>query len=570
MATKSMIEWTESTWNPVTGCTKVSSGCDNCYAERFSERFRGVVGHPFEVGFDLTLRPERIEQPKSWRRPRLIFVNSMSDLFHKDIPREYIDKVFDTMEAANWHTYQVLTKRSSLMRTFINSRYRESPAPAHIWLGVSVENSSALSRVDHLRQSNARVRFVSFEPLLGPVCGADLSNIDWVIAGGESGPRARPVDKEWLRMLRDQCIQKGVAFFFKQWGGRTPKSMGNTLDGRQWMQYPICDHNSSRSALGDVAGTPKQLEVFEVMEVGPWAKEKLECLRKYLHAYTTILRRAIPKSKSLTRFFYVDAFAGPGLLKIRKHKTSSSEQDWLINLSEYAGNVSSEVQAYISGSPKIALELQHPFTDYVFIETDDARIQELEALKESYEKCNANIYIRQRNCAEYLREWLERCEGHWSKWRGIIFLDPFGMQVSWDLISLIGKTKAIEVVINFPVGMAIQRSLKNRGIFTNRERLKLDEYFGTEEWFPLLYRKNESLFGDSYSKVSEAGDTLVKWYCERLKEQFGYVAPPREIQTPDGHPLYYLIWAGPNETGAKIASHVLQQGARDLQLGLFT
>lgn len=258
MAAQTTIEWTESTWNPVTGCTKVSAGCDHCYAERFSERFRGVSGHPFEVGFDLTLRPERLEQPKSWRRPRLIFVNSMSDLFHKDIPRNYIDRVFDTMESANWHTYQVLTKRSSVMRSFVNSRYRKHPAPSNIWLGVSVEDSAALIRIEHLRQSNATVRFVSFEPLLGPVCSANLDQIDWVIAGGESGPHARPVEVEWLRSLRDKCIQEGLAFFFKQWGGRLPRANGNTLDGRQWMQYPKRAHASPLFVEGRADGPSGQ------------------------------------------------------------------------------------------------------------------------------------------------------------------------------------------------------------------------------------------------------------------------------------------------------------------------
>lgn len=238
MADSSPIEWTDSTWNPVTGCTKLSTGCDHCYAERFSERFRGVPGHPFEPGFDLTLRPARLEQPKLWRRPRLIFVNSMSDLFHKNIPNEYVGQVFDTMQTADWHVYQVLTKRSSLMRNFINRRFNEAPAPEHIWLGVSIENASTLSRLRHLQQTNASVRFVSFEPLLGPLGEVDLSGIHWIIAGGESGPGARPMDVGWLRELRDQCIEQGVAFFFKQWGGRTPKTGGNTLDRRQWLEYP--------------------------------------------------------------------------------------------------------------------------------------------------------------------------------------------------------------------------------------------------------------------------------------------------------------------------------------------
>lgn len=238
MSQKSSIEWTDTTWNPVTGCTKVSPGCDNCYAERFSERFRGVPRHPFTTGFDLTLRPDRLAQPFSWRKPRMVFVNSMSDLFHKEVPASYISRVFETMEAANSHTYQILTKRSSLMRNFVNQRYADGRAPAHIWLGVSIEDRDALVRLRHLKEAQASIRFVSFEPLLGPIAPVDLSGIQWAIVGGESGPRARPMDPAWARDLRDQCVESGVAFFFKQWGGVTPKSNGNHLDGRQWLEYP--------------------------------------------------------------------------------------------------------------------------------------------------------------------------------------------------------------------------------------------------------------------------------------------------------------------------------------------
>ena len=202
--------------NPVTGCTKLSAGCDNCYAERFAERFRGVPAHPFEPGFDLTLRRSRLDQPDRWRRPRLIFVNSMSDLFHKKIPTAFIGQVFDAMEGADWHTCQVLTKRSSLMRNFVNKRYDGKVAPAHIWLGVSIEDKTALSRLRHLKQTDASRRFVSFEPLLSAVGQVDLAGIHWVIAGGESGPGARPVKEDWLREIRDQCQAQDVAFFFKQ------------------------------------------------------------------------------------------------------------------------------------------------------------------------------------------------------------------------------------------------------------------------------------------------------------------------------------------------------------------
>jgi protein gp37 len=246
MADKSAIEWTDATWNPVTGCTKVSPGCDNCYAARFSERFRGVPGHPFESGFDLTLRPERISQPLGWKKPRMIFVNSMSDLFHKEIPKSHIAKVFDTMEKADWHIYQVLTKRSSLLRRFLNDRYSAHKAPPHIWFGVSVEDERAASRIPHLQGANASIRFLSVEPLIGPIKKLDLRGIDWVIVGGESGPRARPIDPRWAIDIRNQCVRAKVAFFFKQWGGRSPKAGGRLLEGQEWNEFPAPPVGSSR------------------------------------------------------------------------------------------------------------------------------------------------------------------------------------------------------------------------------------------------------------------------------------------------------------------------------------
>lgn len=239
MAIDTQIEWTDATWNPVSGCTKVTRGCDLCYAERFSERFRGVPGHPFEKGFDLTLKPERLKQPLSWRQPKRIFVNSMSDLFHKEIPKAFVDSVFDTMEAAHWHTFQVLTKRSSLMARYLRNRYANAEsAPAHIWLGVSVEDEKNAVRIKHLQAAKAAVKFISFEPLLGSVGKLDLTGIHWAIVGGESGPKARPMKEEWAVEVRDQCVKAKVAFFFKQWGGIKPKSGGRRLQKREWNQYP--------------------------------------------------------------------------------------------------------------------------------------------------------------------------------------------------------------------------------------------------------------------------------------------------------------------------------------------
>jgi protein gp37 len=251
MAQKSQIEWTDATWNPVTGCTKIGPGCTNCYAERFAERWRGIDGHPYEQGFDLRSWPNRVTQPLSWKKPRMIFVNSMSDLFHKKIDREFIDQVFDTMEAADWHVFQILTKRSSLMRNYLKRRYGSKKVPGNIWLGVSVEDGAHVGRIEHLRQINSDARFISFEPLLGPIGKVDLSDVAWAIVGGESGPRARKMEPEWATELRDTCQKQEVAFFFKQWGGARPKSGGRLLDGVEWNGFPwqivpkpILDHLS--------------------------------------------------------------------------------------------------------------------------------------------------------------------------------------------------------------------------------------------------------------------------------------------------------------------------------------
>ena len=240
MGDNTPIEWADATWNPVTGCTKIARGCDNCYAARFTERFRGTPGHPFENGFDLTPRPEKLSQPLSWKRPRRIFVNSISDLFHKEIPPAFLDQVFDTMESADRHVYQILTKRSSLMRDYILRRYGPTGAPPHIWCGVSVEDRAATVRVRHLQQAPVPIRFLSIEPLLGPVGDIDLSGISWVIVGGESGPRARPMREEWVLHIRDLCQRLDVAFFFKQWGGTRPKSGGRQLQGAEHNDMPVC------------------------------------------------------------------------------------------------------------------------------------------------------------------------------------------------------------------------------------------------------------------------------------------------------------------------------------------
>lgn len=235
MSIHSQIEWTDATWNPVTGCTKVSSGCKNCYAETFSERFRGVANHPFEQGFDLKLWPERLLLPMSWKKPKRIFVNSMSDLFHRDVPDGFIKSVFEVMNEAHWHQFQILTKRSERLKD-LNLKLNWGK---NIWMGVSVESSKFCYRVDHLRSTNAAIKFLSVEPLLAPIDNLDLESIDWVIVGGESGPHARKVKEAWVRSLRDQCNFASVPFFFKQWGGRNKKAAGRLLDGRTWDEMPL-------------------------------------------------------------------------------------------------------------------------------------------------------------------------------------------------------------------------------------------------------------------------------------------------------------------------------------------
>lgn len=234
MAQGSGIEWTESTWNPVTGCTKVSPGCKNCYAERMSERLCAMGQPNYARAFQLTLQPHMLETPLSWKKPQTVFVNSMSDLFHDEVPLEYIKRVFEIMERAHWHSFQVLTKRASRLASVASGL----PWPPNVWMGVSVESLDYVDRIKALVSTPARVRFLSLEPLLGPLPGLPLAGVNWVIVGGESGPNARPMNASWVVEIRDQCAAAQVPFFFKQWGGTNKKAAGRTLDGRTWDEMP--------------------------------------------------------------------------------------------------------------------------------------------------------------------------------------------------------------------------------------------------------------------------------------------------------------------------------------------
>jgi protein gp37 len=252
MALGSGIEWTEATWNPITGCNKISPGCKYCYAERMAERLQAMRQPNYRNGFELTLQPQMLELPLRWKKPQTIFVNSMSDLFHKDVPLAYIQQVLSVMRRAHWHRFQVLTKRAARLAALSS----EVDCPANVWMGVSVESAAYVDRIDGLRSTGAHVKFLSLEPLLGPLAHLNLQGIDWVIVGGESGPRARPVDPAWVTGIRDQCRRDGVAFFFKQWGGKNKKKAGRMLEGRTWDEMPVIQAAPRATAMGRSRSLP--------------------------------------------------------------------------------------------------------------------------------------------------------------------------------------------------------------------------------------------------------------------------------------------------------------------------
>jgi protein gp37 len=264
MSATSTIEWTDATWNPVRGCTKISPGCKHCYAETFAERFRGVPGHPYEQGFDLRLVPEKLSEPLKWTSPKTVFVNSMSDLFQEEVPDSYVEQVAQVMTIANWHTYQVLTKRANRLRAMLATKLGFAASQDHIWWGVSVEDRKyGVPRISELRQTPAAVRFLSIEPLLEDVGQIDLTGIHWVIVGGESGAGARPMNASWVQSIRKQCDKARVAFFFKQWGGVRKSEAGRLLDGRTFDEMPLRTTHSMR---------PKSDRVAMANEVESWPK----------------------------------------------------------------------------------------------------------------------------------------------------------------------------------------------------------------------------------------------------------------------------------------------------------
>jgi protein gp37 len=274
MSPKTKIEWTDATWNPIRGCTKISPGCKNCYAEAFAERFRGVKGHPYEQGFDLRLVPEKLLEPLVWANSSRIFVNSMSDLFHPSVPDSFIVRVANVMREANWHTYQVLTKRSQRLHEMLNGTLRFVTGSEHIWWGVSVEDvRHGVPRIDHLRQTPAVMKFLSIEPLLEDLGIINLIDIKWVIVGGESGRKARPIERNWVASLLHQCLKSQVPFFFKQWGGVQKKKTGRTLNGRTYNEFPsvaevqVPDRRSRREIADRLSRRFRADELYQTQSI---------------------------------------------------------------------------------------------------------------------------------------------------------------------------------------------------------------------------------------------------------------------------------------------------------------
>ncbi len=522
---KTAIEWTEVTWNPVTGCDKVSEGCKNCYALRLAERFRGVTDHPYEQGFDLRLWPERLMQPLHWKLPRTVFVNSMSDLFHEQIPEAFIHRVFAVMQEASRHRFQILTKRHLRLA----SMAPDLPWPSNIWMGVSIENQRWLERVDALKNTPAAVKFLSCEPLLGPLT-IDLQGIDWVIVGGESGPGARSMESDWVTSIRDQCLKARVPFFFKQWGEfdsvgirRGKKRAGRILDGRTWDNMPevisMDNSNEGTQSFG-----------------GDWTREKLKILGEYLDSYTTAL-----KNQDF-RISYIDAFTGTGTVEIRQNSDSNQRE-------------------FLSGSAKIAYGVKdRRFDKLVFIEKNKGKA---EALKTQFgDQSRIDVRVNDANtelqsiCSMGTPEF-------WQKNRAVVFLDPFALEVEWATVEAISKIPAFDVWILFPVG-AIRRMIPINKLPSEVDpkwELKLNSVFGDDSWRE-MYQTIPTLYGDQLESISGT-DPISELYKDKLRTVFPGVAPQSATLRNSGRSLFEFIFAisNPNRkaqgAALRIASHIL-------------
>ena len=519
---RSSIEWTEATWNPVTGCKEISPGCAHCYAKTFAERFRGVPGHPYENGFDLQLRPERLSQPLRWKKPRTIFVNSMSDLFHEDVPDDYVREVFEVMRIADHHRFQVLTKRSERLAELAPSL----PWPSNVWMGVSVENQRFVSRIDDLRQVPAAVRFLSCEPLLGEL-NLDLEGIDWVIAGGESGPRARPMRNEWAMSVLEQCINTGTPFFFKQWGAHDAEGnrVGKKKAGRSF-------NGRLRNDVPKGRTMPREYFTEQDSYGGDWTITKLENLSAYADAYTTVLKN------QPFDLIYFDAFAGEGSVAIKS--------------GGHAGEV-------VDGSATVAVNITgKPFDELRFVE------QKPEVATRLREKLQliASNRITTVEVGDANEVVLDFCAKLGDFQRALVLLDPFATEVSWPTVQALAETKKCDVLILFPT-MPLRRMLKRFDDPQDaRFARQMERIYGNDSW-KSLYRQRQqpSLFSSDPKFESAAGaDALVALYKQRLNEVFvDSISQSLKNKTNSRMFEFIVAWGDPKgaKVGRRIASWII-------------
>lgn len=527
MPVETAIEWTESTWNPVTGCSEVSPGCAHCYAKTFAERWRGVSGHPYEQGFDLRLWPSRLDHPLKWKRPRMIFVNSMSDLFHEDIPFQYVQRVFGVMREASHHTFQVLTKRHERLSAL-------APLldwPPNVWMGVSIENKRWVVRADHLREVPAAVRFISAEPLLGPLTGLDLTGIDWLIAGGESGPRHRPVDAEWIRALREQCRQKGVAFFFKQWGGARAKSGGRLLDGREWNDMPKVTYATNDRKNGTKVARQRDIpdSADEKWVLKAHSQAKHQILHRYLGAWLAILGQAKRgQARAFKQLVLVDGFAGRG--------------------------------TYVDGepgSPRVMYERAVEVVEAGLAERVLIRCSEKDATNfEHLEKVCAELPERPRvkikpsletfqEIAEHLADWAEQQHPPPPTF---VFADPFGVTgVSLDLLRRLLRIDRLEVLLTFMV--------RDPSRFLDEENYAapLTDLYGSDLW-------RECATAESRPEC-----LMLRFRNVVLDDVVDYALPYRVFEDEKQIVLYYLVHLTNSDLGMREMKKAMTKPTGDMR-----
>jgi three-Cys-motif partner protein len=516
MPAETSIEWTESTWNPVTGCSKVSPGCAHCYAETLSLRFGRSAKHwlPQYAEENLVLHPDRLAQPRKWKRPRMIFVNSMSDLFHELIPLEYIRQVFEIMAETERHTFQVLTKRHERLAEIA----LELEWPPNVWVGVSIENDRWALRADYLRKVPAAVRFISAEPLLGPLDDLNLERIDWLIAGGESGPKHRPVRPEWLRSLRDRCSREGVPFFFKQWGGIRPQAGGRLLDGREWNEMPRVAHSANGHKHGGKVARQRDIadSADEKWFLKAHSEAKHNILHGYLGAWLAILGRATRGSRRIHHtLMLIDGFAGRGRYMGGEPGSPQIMHDRAVELVE-AGLVE---HVAIRCSEKDPTNYKH--LKGVFAEIPKHDGVTVKVTEETFQEV-----------AEGFLEWVKTQPRPTPP--TFVFVDPFGISgVSLDLLRRLMEVERLEVFLTLMV--------RDPARFLTEENYAqpLTELFGGDRWRECI-------------EAEDKPQCLMLKFREIVLDGVAeYALPYRVFEDERQTVLYYLVHLTNNDLGMR-------------------